>query len=85
MSENVQQHEAEYGPLVCIWRSNEFGGLAVYARHDGFVYELYTDEAMSDCLGEAEDISEPHTWCLDLLSELGRLQPSVDGGPAKRR
>lgn len=68
--------EEVFGPLIRIYSTNNCGGAAVYARWDGYVYELYSDEAMQDCIGEAEDIGDPDTWCWDLLVETGRL-----GGP----
>lgn len=65
--------ETVFGPLIRIYSTNDCGGAAVFARFDGHIWELYADEAMHDCIGEAEDISDPDTWCWDLLLETGRL------------
>lgn len=77
----MSEHRDDDGSLVKIWETNDFGGHQLFARWDGFVFELYTDAQMNDCLGEVETIEDPEGWALDLLSDLGRLSGSTDGSP----
>lgn len=84
MSDDRQGGEVEPGKLRCIWRTNEFGGLALFARFDGYVWELYADEAGEDCIGEAEDISDPDFWALDALVEHGGIPAWNDGKVVRR-
>lgn len=75
MSEPDDDEFEPCGPLRLIWSSPLYGGHQLWAEHDpnGDVWWLYTDEARSRCIGDAEDISDPHEWAFDALDDLGLI------------